>query len=377
MGALSFKVIHTDKITGARVGELTLPSGTYQTPIFMPVGTKGDVKCLTNEEVHEVCQGLILGNTYHLWLSPGIDVLNKVGGLRKFNKWDGSLLTDSGGYQVFSLSDTRKITEEGVYFKHYKNGSRLFMSPEISIHIQNAIGSDIMMSLDECPPFHSSYQYMKESVLRTIRWAKRGKDANLNPDKQALFGIVQGGPYNDLRQLCIDELTKMDFDGYSIGGLAVGESQESRLESLQYLKDHMPKDKPRYLMGVGTPDDIIHGVLNGVDMFDCVEPTRIARHGVAMTSTGRILIKNKEYENDFGPLDRECTCEVCKKYSRAYIRHLFREEEMLSYRMLSYHNLYFLNHLTEQIRNAILSDNYLEFKNEFLKKYKGNKKEKF
>ena len=376
MGALSFKVIHTDKITGARVGELTLPSGTYQTPIFMPVGTKGDVKCLTNEEVYEVCQGLILGNTYHLWLSPGIDVLNKVGGLRKFNKWDGSLLTDSGGYQVFSLSDTRKITEEGVYFKHYKNGSRLFMSPEISIHIQNAIGSDIMMSLDECPPFHSSYQYMKESVLRTIRWAKRGKDANLNPDKQALFGIVQGGPYNDLRQLCIDELTKMDFDGYSIGGLAVGESQESRLESLQYLKDHMPKDKPRYLMGVGTPDDIIYGVLNGVDMFDCVEPTRIARHGVAMTSTGRILIKNKEYENDFGPLDRECTCEVCKKYSRAYIRHLFREEEMLSYRMLSYHNLYFLNHLTEQIRNAILSDNYLEFKNEFLKKYKGNKKEK-
>ena len=376
MGALSFKVIHTDKNSCARVGELTLPSGTFKTPIFMPVGTKGDVKCLTNEEVHEVSQGLILGNTYHLWLSPGEDLLNRVGGLRKFNNWDGALLTDSGGYQVFSLSDTRKLTEEGVYFKHYKNGSKLFMSPEISIHMQNAIGSDIMMSLDECPPFDSSYEYMKDSVYRTIRWAKRGKEANLNPDTQALFGIVQGGPFNDLRQLCIDEYEKIGFDGYSIGGLAVGESQEERLKSLDYLKDHMPKDKPRYLMGVGTPDDIVYGVLNGVDMFDCVEPTRIARHGVAMTSNGRVLIKNKEYENDFGPLDSECDCEVCKKYSKAYIRHLFREEEMLSYRMLSYHNLYFLNHLTEMIRDAIMNDRYLEFKEEFLKKYLGNKKEK-
>ena len=376
MSALSFKIIHTDKKTGARVGELTLPSGTYKTPIFMPVGTKGDVKCLTNEEVHEVSQGLILGNTYHLWLSPGEELLNRIGGLRKFNNWDGSLLTDSGGYQVFSLSKTRKITEEGVYFRHYKNGSKLFMSPEISIHMQNAIGSDIMMSLDECPPFDASYNYMKESVERTIRWAKRGKEANLNPDRQALFGIVQGGPYNDLRQLSIDELTKIGFDGYSIGGLSVGESQEERVKSLEYLKDHMPLDKPRYLMGVGTPDDIVLGVLNGIDMFDCVEPTRIARHGVAMTSFGRVLIKNKEYENDFGPLDSKCDCEVCKKYSRAYIRHLFREEEMLSYRMLSYHNLYFLNHLTEDIRDAIMNDKYSEFKEEFLNNYLGNKKEK-
>ena len=351
------------------VQELKLNGKIFETPIFMPVGTKGDVKCLTNEEVKEVSEGLILANTYHLWLAPGEELLRKVKGLKNYSKWDGAYLTDSGGFQVFSLSDTRKIKEEGVYFKHYKNGSNLFMSPEISIHMQNAIGSDIMMSLDECPPFDSPYEYMKESVERTIRWAKRGKDANLNPDTQALFGIVQGGPFNDLRQLCIDEYQKIGFDGYSIGGLAVGENQNDRIKSLNYLSEHMPYNKPRYLMGVGTPDDILYGIENGVDMFDCVEPTRIARHGVAMTSSGRILVKNKAYEEDFGPLDRECDCEVCQKYSRSYIRHLFREEEMLSYRMISYHNLYFLRQLVREARKAIKEDRFESFKDEFIKKY--------
>ena len=369
MPALTFKVLKCEKNTSARLSELTLNGKKFLTPIFMPVGTKGDVKCLTNEEVHEVSDNLILGNTYHLWLSPGTETLDMVGGLRGFNKWDGALLTDSGGYQVFSLSDTRKIEEEGVTFKHYKNGSKLFMSPEISIHIQNSIGSDIMMSLDECPPFDASYDYMKQSVERTIRWAKRGKEAHKNPDTQALFGIVQGGPFKDIREYSIRELEKIGFDGYSIGGLSVGESKEERIEVLKYLKHIMPKDKPRYLMGVGTPDDILNGVENGIDMFDCVEPTRIARHGVATTSTGRVLIKNKIYENDFSPLDPECDCDTCKKYSKAYIRHLFREEEMLSYRLISYHNLYFLKKLMENIRKSIENDTFLDFKESFLKKY--------
>ncbi|MCR5741689.1 MAG: tRNA guanosine(34) transglycosylase Tgt [Gammaproteobacteria bacterium] len=372
MGALKFELEHQDKTSGARTGKITLTHGTYETPIFMPVGTKGDVKCLTNEEVKEVSEGLILANTYHLWLSPGEGLFRKINGLRNYSKWDGSYLTDSGGFQVFSLSKMRDITEDGVYFRHYKNGSKLFMSPEISIHMQNAIGSDIMMSFDECPPFDSSYEYMRDSVLRTIRWAKRGKEANMCEDTQALFGIVQGGPFNDLRQLCIDELSKIGFDGFSIGGLAVGETRDERNKSLNYLRDHMPKDKPRYLMGVGTPEDILLGIENGVDMFDCVEPTRIARHGVAMTSSGRVLIKNKCFEEDFSPLDNECDCEVCKKYSKSYIRHLFREDEMLSYRFLSYHNLYFLRNLVRGAKKAIREDRFTEFKNEFLNKYNKN-----
>ena len=373
MAALSFKVKKLEKNTGARLSILTLNGKEFETPIFMPVGTKGDVKTLENSEVKEVSDGLILGNTYHLWLSPGTDILDKVGGLRGFNKWDGALLTDSGGYQVFSLSDTRKISEEGVTFKHYKNGSQLFLSPELSIAIQNSIGADIIMSFDECPPFDASYDYMKKSVERTIRWAKRGYDAHKRKDDQALFGIVQGGPFNDLRKYAIDELEKIGFPGYSIGGLSVGESKQERLESLKYLKTIMPEDKPRYLMGVGTPDDILNGVENGIDMFDCVEPTRIARHGVAMTSLGRINIKNKAYESDFSGLDPNCDCKVCKNYSKAYIRHLFREEEILSYRFISYHNLYFLKTLMYNIREAIKNDNFLEFKEEFLKNYNQGK----
>jgi len=371
MPNFNFEILKTSEECDARVSKLTVNGKEVLTPIFMPVGTKGDVKCLTNEEVKEVSDNLILANTYHLFLSPGNEILKEAGGIRGLNKWDGLLLTDSGGYQVFSLSDTRKIKEEGVIFKHYKNGSKLFMSPEISIETQNAIGADIIMSFDECPPFNSTYKYMKDSVERTIRWAKRGYDYNQNKDTQHLFGIVQGGPYNDLRKYAIDELEKIGFEGYSIGGLAVGETKEERIKSLDYIKTIMPINKPRYLMGVGTPDDILNGVERGVDMFDCVEPTRIARHGVAMTSHGRVLIKNKNYERDYAPLDNECDCYVCKNYSKAYIRHLFREDEMLSHRFLSYHNLYFLKKLMEGIRNSINENKFMEFKNQFLEKYNG------
>ena len=353
----------------ARVGILHTKHGDYETPIFMPVGTKATVKSLMPNEIKEVSDGLILGNTYHLWLSPGADIVEEHGGIRGMMHWDGSLLTDCGGFQVFSLSELRKITEEGVYFRHHKNGSKLFMSPEISIDVQNKLGADIIMSFDECPPFNESYKYMKESVERTIRWAKRGKDVHKNPDSQILFGIVQGGPYLDLRKHCLEELEKIGFEGFSIGGLSVGESKEEMHKVLDFLKDEMPKDKPRYLMGVGEPVDILNGVERGIDMFDCVNPTRIARHGVAITSHGRVLIKNARFERDMNGLDKECDCMVCKTFTRSYIRHLFREDEILSMRLLSYHNLYFLKNLMHNIRQAIKDNKFMEFKEEFIKKY--------
>lgn len=366
---IRYELKHVCKQTGARYGILHTPHGSFETPIFMPVGTKATVKTLENNEIKEVSDGLILANTYHLWLEPGDDIVKMHGGIRGFSKWDGALLTDSGGYQVFSLSDIRKIEEEGVTFRHHKSGAKLFMSPEDSIHIQNNLGADIMMSFDECPPFDSTYDYMKQSVERTLRWAKRGQLAHQNPDTQALFGIVQGGPYEDLRKMCAEELIKMDFPGYSIGGLSVGESKEDMYKVLDFLKDTMPENKPRYLMGVGTPDDIIEGVIRGIDMFDCVNPTRLARHGSAMTSVGRIPIKNKVYSKDMTPLDENCDCKVCKTYTKSYIRHLFKADEQLGPRLVSYHNLYFLKNLTENIRNAIKTDTLGDFKEEFFPKY--------
>ena len=360
-----------DKNSGARLGVLHTPHGSFETPIFMPVGTQATVKTLSSKEIKEVSDGLILGNTYHLWLQPGDDIVKEHGGIRGFMNWDGALLTDSGGFQVFSLADIRNISEDGVTFKHHLSGATLNLTPEKAIEIQNNLGADIIMSFDECPPFHSDYDYMKDSVLRTIRWAKRGKEVHQFPEKQALFGIVQGGPYKDLRKMCIEELTKIDFPGYSIGGLSVGETKKEMYDMLEYLKDYMPKDKPRYLMGVGSPDDLIMGVLNGIDMFDCVLPTRIARHGSAMTSNGKIVIKNKLYEKDMGPLDPNCDCFVCKTHTRSYIRHLFKGKEMLGQRLVSYHNLYFLKDLMKQIREAIKEDRLLEFKKEFFKKYYG------
>ena len=364
-----YELKHTCKQTGARYGILHTPHGDFETPIFMPVGTKANVKTLIPEEVREVSDGLILGNTYHLWLQPGDELIKDFGGIRGFMKWDGALLTDSGGFQVFSLSKIRKITEEGVEFRHHKSGEKLFLSPEKSIQIQNNLGADIIMSFDECPPFDSDPKYLKDSIDRTIRWAKRGKDAHQNPDTQALFGIVQGAGNKELRKYCLDKLMEIDFPGYSIGGLSVGESKHEMYEMLEYLKTIMPVDKPRYLMGVGSPDDLIVGSMNGIDMFDCVLPSRNARHGTAFTSYGKVQVKNQKFVNMKEPLDPECNCFVCKKYSAAYLNHLVKSEEILGMRLITYHNLYFLKNLMHDIREAIKNDTLLDFKNAFFKKF--------
>lgn len=364
-----YELIHECQQTGARYGLLHTPHGTFETPIFMPVGTKATVKTLENDEIKQVSDGLILGNTYHLWLQPGDELINQQGGIRGFSKWDGALLTDSGGYQVFSLSNIRTISEEGVMFRHHKSGAKLFMSPEESIHIQNNLGADIIMSFDECPPFDADYAYMKDSVERTLRWAKRGKDAHQKKNEQALFGIVQGGPYIDLRQHAVKTLTEIGFDGYSIGGLSVGETKEDMYAVLDAIHEDLPKDKPRYLMGVGTPDDLIEGVIRGMDMFDCVNPTRLARHGSAMTSRGRISIKSKRYEADVSALDDACDCKVCQTYSKSYLRHLFKADETLGPRLITYHNLYFLKQLMAKIRNAIKENRLQDFRNEFFNQY--------
>ncbi len=369
-----YELKHICKQTGARYGILHTPHGDFETPIFMPVGTKANVKTLIPSEVEEVSDGLILGNTYHLWLQPGDELIRDFGGIRGFMKWDKALLTDSGGFQVFSLSNIRKITEEGVEFRHHKSGEKLFLSPEKSIEIQNNLGADIIMSFDECPPFDSNEEYMKNSVDRTIRWAKRGKDAHKNPDTQALFGIVQGGGNKEIRKYCLDELEKIGFPGYSIGGLSVGESKKEMYEMLEYLKTIMPEKKPRYLMGVGSPDDLIVGSMNGIDMFDCVLPSRNARHGTAFTSMGKMQVKNQSLREDKGPLDPKCDCFVCKNYSRAYLNHLVKSEEILSMRLLTYHNLYFLKTLMHNIREAIKEDRLLDFKNEFFKEFGYTKK---
>ncbi len=363
--SIKFEVLHTCKQSGARLGRLTTPHGVFETPFFMPVGTQATVKTLTPEEIKEVSEGLILGNTYHLWLQPGNDIVKEHGGIRGFMQWDGALLTDSGGFQVFSLTDMRKITEEGVTFKHHKNGSKLFMSPEDSIKIQEDLGADIIMSFDECPPPYATDEYMKDSVDRTLRWAKRGKK-QLSTD-QALFGIVQGGLNKELRKYSAEKLMEMDFPGYSIGGLSVGETKEEMYEITKFLNPILPFNKPRYLMGVGAPDDLINNVINGIDMFDCVLPTRIARHGTALTTEGKVVIKNQTYERDFSPLDSNLNTHV-SKYTRSYIRHLFKGNEILGMRLVTYQNLAYLKHLMQEIRQAIKEDRLLDYKEEMMKK---------
>lgn len=363
--SIKFEIKHICKQSGARLGLLTTPHGVFETPFFMPVGTQATVKTLTPEEIKEVSEGLILGNTYHLWLQPGADIVEKHGGIRGFMQWDGALLTDSGGFQVFSLTDMRKITEEGVHFKHHKNGSSLFMSPEDSIRVQEKLGADIIMSFDECPPPYATDQYMKDSVERTLRWAKRGKDA-LTTD-QALFGIVQGGLNKELRKYSAEKLIEMDFPGYSIGGLSVGETKDEMYEITKFLNPIMPFDKPRYLMGVGAPDDLVENVINGIDMFDCVLPTRNARHGTALTTIGKVVIKNNTYTEDMTPLDPNLETHV-SKYTRSYIRHLFKADEFLGMRLVTYQNLAYLKYLMKEIRQAILEDRLLDFRDEMKKK---------
>ena len=362
------EIKHVCKQTGARYGILHTPHGDVEVPIFMPVGTLATVKALSPEEVKECGAGVILANTYHLSLRPGADVVKAAGGVQKFMNYNGPMLTDSGGFQVFSLADNRKITEEGVTFKNHLNGAKCFYSPESVIELEEKIGADIIMSFDECPPWPVTHHYMEESVERTLRWAKRGKEAQTRDD-QALFGIVQGGEFKDLRKHCAEELVKMDFDGYSIGGTSIGEPKDVMFEMVSYSVPYLPEDKPRYLMGVGSIDYILEGIAMGVDMFDCVLPTRIARHGALMTSKGRVNIRDAKYEYDFSPLDEECDCYTCKNYTKAYLRHLYKCDETLGKRLLSIHNIRFLIHMMEEARTAIKEDRFGDFKDEFIKKY--------
>ncbi|TCO79851.1 tRNA guanosine(34) transglycosylase Tgt [Marinisporobacter balticus] len=367
--AVKYELIKECKQSGARLGRLHTPHGTIETPIFMPVGTQATVKTMTPEELKEINAQIILSNTYHLYLRPGHELVEKAGGLHKFMNWNKPILTDSGGFQVFSLGDLRKISEEGVEFRSHIDGSKHFISPEKAIEIENALGADIIMAFDECAPYPADREYVKNSLERTTRWAKRCKEAHRNPDTQALFGIIQGGMYKDLREQSVAEITALDFPGYAVGGLSVGEPKPLMYEVLDYTTPLMPKDKARYLMGVGSPDCLIEGAIRGIDMFDCVLPTRIARNGTAMTSVGKVVIKNAKYTEDFGPLDPNCDCYTCRNYSRAYLRHLYKAGEILSGRLVSYHNLYFLLNLMKDVREAIKADCLLDFRKEFFERY--------
>ena len=367
--ALIFELLHKDARTKARRGRITTPHGVIETPVFMPVGTQATVKAMKPEDVERTGAQIILGNTYHLYLRPGSDIIREAGGLHKFMNWDKPILTDSGGYQVFSLGHMRKITEEGVKFQSYIDGSRHMLTPEKSIEIQTDLGSDIMMAFDECAPPDADYAYIERSQAMTTRWLERCINAHKNTEKQALFGIMQGGFFKDLREKSAAAIVDFDLPGYAIGGISVGETKEEYIGVLEYAPDLLPENKPRYVMGIGTPDYIFEAVEHGVDMFDCVEPTRIARHGMAMTSQGRISIKNAKFARDFGPLDPECDCYTCRNYSRAYLRHLFREGENLSHMLLSEHNLRFLSHMCENIRDSIENDRFSDYKKEFYSKY--------
>lgn len=366
---IKYELLKNDNNSKARHGKLHTNHGTFETPMFMPVGTLANVKTLLPEELKAINSAVILSNTYHLWQRPGEDIVNKAGGIHKFMNYDGPILTDSGGFQVFSLAKPKNISEEGVKFKSHIDGSSLFLTPEKSIDIQNKLDSDIAMSFDECPPASADYKYMKNSIERTLRWAKRGKDVH-NNENQSLFGIVQGGPYKDLREFSAKETVKLNFDGYSIGGVANdGESKEDMYNAIDYSIPFLPEDKPRYLMGVGEPVDIIEGVIRGIDMFDCVLPTRIARHGNAFTKHGKINLRNSKFKEDFTPIEDNCDCYTCKHYTKAYIRHLLASKEQLAGTLLSIHNIRFLIKLTEDLRCAIDNNNVLEFKDEFLKEY--------
>lgn len=369
MSAIQYEPIKTCKQSGARLGRIHTPHGVIDTPIFMPVGTQATVKSMTPEELKEMNARIILSNTYHLYMRPGHKLIERAGGLHRFMNWDRAILTDSGGFQVFSLGALRKIKEEGVYFSSHLDGSKHFIGPEEAIEIQNSLGADIIMSFDECAPYPADYEYVKQSLERTTRWAMRGKTAHRYPERQALFGIVQGGMYKDLRHQSAKELVEMDFPGYSVGGLSVGEPKDMMYEVLEYTTPLLPVDKPRYLMGVGSPDDLLEGVIRGIDMFDCVLPTRIARNGTAMTSQGKVVVRNATYQEDFTPLDPNCGCYTCRNYSRAYIRHLVKANEILASRLITTHNLHFLLHLMDQVREAIRQDRLLDFKKEFFEQY--------
>lgn len=371
--AITYELIKQCPHTGARAGRIHTPHGSFDTPIFMPVGTQASVKTLAPEELKEMGAGIILSNNYHLFLRPGSKLVKEAGGLHKFMNWDRAILTDSGGFQVFSLGDLRKISEEGVTFRSHIDGSKKFLSPEIATQSQMDLGADIIMAFDECVPYPADFKYTRESMELTLRWAQRCKDTMTNPN-QGLFGIVQGGMYKDLRIECANRLVDMDFPGYAVGGLSVGEPKELMYEMLDITLEHLPQNKARYLMGVGTPDCLVEGVMRGIDMFDCVYPTRVARNGTAMTWNGRLVIKNTQYEHDFHPIDEHCNCYTCRNYSRAYIRHLVRVNEIFGLRLLTIHNLHFLIDFMRQMRQSIMEDRFPEFYRKFTANFSFNAK---
>ena len=374
MAAITYKLIKKDEQTGARAGILHTPHGDFPTPIFMPVGTQASVKAVSPDELRDIGAGIILSNTYHLFLRPGAELIREAGGLHSFMRWDRAILTDSGGFQVFSLGDLRKISEEGVTFRSHIDGSKKFLSPEISIAVQTALGSDIVMAFDECVPYPADHDYAERSLGRTLRWAKRCREAMTRSD-QGLFGIVQGGMFKNLRLRSVQALLEMDLPGYAVGGLSVGEPKELMYEILDYTTEHLPPDKPRYLMGVGTPDCLVEGVARGIDMFDCVFPTRVARNGMAITWTGRLVMKNREYTSDFRPLEEDCGCYACRNgFTRAYIRHLVRAGEIFGLRLLSLHNLWFLQEFMRRLRQAIIEERFSVFRSDFWRNYLSREK---
>lgn len=370
MPAIKYELVAKDEKTGARAGIIHTPHGSFPTPIFMPVGTQASVKGVSPDELLDINAGIILSNTYHLFLRPGSELVKKAGGLHKFMHWPRAILTDSGGFQVFSLGDLRKITEEGVTFRSHLDGSKKFLSPEVSMKVQRDLGSDIVMAFDECVPYPADFEYTKQSTERTTRWAIRSKKAMEGAENQGLFGIVQGGMFKELRRYSAEALIELDFPGYAVGGLSVGEPPELMNEMLDYTLELLPQNKPRYLMGVGTPDYLVEGVARGIDMFDCVYPTRVARNGMAMVHSGRIVIKNSEYTEDERPLEEGCGCYACRNgYTRSYIRHLFRAGEIFGLRLLSLHNLYFLCQFMRNVRQSIIDGRFGEFRSEFLANY--------
>jgi len=366
--SFKFELIKQCSSTGARLGRVYTPHGSFETPVFMPVGTQATVKAMAPKDIEEVNANIILSNTYHLYLRPGHELIEQAGGLHKFMNWNRSILTDSGGFQVFSLNELRVVTDEGVHFRSHLDGSKHFISPEKAIEIQNALGADIIMAFDECVPYPCEYERAKIAVERTTQWAKRCKDAHKR-DEQALFGIIQGSLYKDLREKSAQQIIELDFPGYAIGGLSVGEPKPLMYDMLEHTVPFMPKEKPRYLMGVGSPDCLIEGVIRGVDMFDCVLPTRVARNGLAMTSRGKVMLRNAVYQNDFDPLDPECDCYTCSNFSRAYLRHLVKAGEILASMLITLHNIRFLIKLMEDIRQAIRDDSIIQLRERIINVY--------
>jgi queuine tRNA-ribosyltransferase len=362
---MKFDLLNND--SGARRGRMSFARGIVETPVFMPVGTYGTVKAMTPEELRELGSQIILGNTFHLMLRPGTEIIEKHGGLHEFMNWHWPILTDSGGFQVFSLADSRKITEQGVHFRSPMNGDKVFLGPEEAISVQHSLGSDIVMIFDECTPFPASEEEVQRSMQLSLRWAQRSKDAH-GENEGALFGIIQGGMYEHLRIASLQGLMDIDFPGYAIGGLSVGEPIEQMYEVLDFIAGQMPEHKPRYLMGVGTPEDLVEGVRRGIDMFDCVMPTRNARNGYLFTDTGAIKIRNAKHRSSDKPLDEDCTCYTCQNYSRAYLHHLDKAVEILGARLNTIHNLHYYHSLMAGMRAAIETNTFEKFVGDFYDK---------